>query len=199
MSQAVRDRVASLLATGALPEQGTVVDVGGGNGTLLAAVLTARPALTGVLVDQPDVVEGAARVFGEAGVADRCAVVGGDFFTAVPAGGQAYVLSAIVLDWDDQSAGSILRATARAMPAGAVLVVVDVVRPDHPDEAVDLLHVNMLLTNSGGRIRTAAEWADLLGSNGFDHIQFTTTGHLYAVVTAKPNLFPAPSTTPEGS
>src|SRR5436190_5020348 len=80
----------------------TIVDVGGGNGTLLAHLLAAYPSLEGVLFDQPHVVAGADEVLGAAGVAERCRVVAGSFFDGVPAGGDAYLLKAIIHDWEDE-------------------------------------------------------------------------------------------------
>ena len=95
---------------------GTLVDVGGGNGTLLAGLLATYPELKGVLFDQPHVVAGADEVLSEACVADRCRVVGGSFFDGVPEGGDAYVLKAIIHDWEDEEAISILRSCRAAVP-----------------------------------------------------------------------------------
>ncbi|HEX5502371.1 MAG TPA: methyltransferase, partial [Thermomicrobiales bacterium] len=78
-----------------------LVDVGGGHGLLLATALRAHPALRGVLFDRPEVVAGAAATLAAAGVAERCEIDGGDFFTAVPPGGDAYVLRQVIHDWDD--------------------------------------------------------------------------------------------------
>ena len=92
---------------------GVVVDVAGGRGALIAALLGEYPSLRGVLFDQPHVVAGAAEILAAAGVADRCEVVGGDFFDAVPPGGDAYVLKSIIHDWEDEEATSILRTAGR--------------------------------------------------------------------------------------
>jgi hypothetical protein len=77
-------------------EFGVVVDVGGGHGTLLAAILARHPKVRGILFDQPHVVEGASAVLGAAGVAERCEIVAGSFFEAVPAGGNAYILQTVI-------------------------------------------------------------------------------------------------------
>ena len=144
-----------------------VVDVGGGQGVLLAAVLRAHPHLRGVLFDQPAVVAGAAPVLRAAGVADRCEVVGGDFFAAVPAGGDVYLLSRILHDWDDARATALLRVLHRAARPGARLVVVERVLPPgdapHPGKLIDLTMLVML----GGRERTEAEFRALLAGAGF--------------------------------
>ena len=92
-----------------------LVDVGGGNGTLLAAILAANPGLRGVLFDQPHVVSHAEEVLQRVGVADRCEIVGGSFFDAVPAGGDAYLLKWIVHDWEDDPAREILLNCRRTM------------------------------------------------------------------------------------
>lgn len=86
----------------------TVVDVGGGHGALLAAILTANPSVRGILFDLPEVVAGAGPTPTGAGLGDRCERVGGDFFVSVPPGGDAYLLSNIVHDWDDDRATKIL-------------------------------------------------------------------------------------------
>lgn len=145
----------------------TVVDVGGGHGALLTAVLAANPHLRGVLFDQPAVVAGAEDHLRAAGVLDRCQVVGGDFFEAVASGGDAYILALILHDWEDERAAAILRQCHRAMaPGGRVLVVERVVPPGdgpHPSKLLDL-HMLVLL---GGRERTEAEYGALLAAAGF--------------------------------
>src|SRR5262245_54975770 len=90
----------------------TIVDVGGGNGTLLAGILAANPNLRGILFEQPHVAERAKEPIRTAGLAARCAVVAGDFFLAVPAGGDAYILKHVIHDWDDERATAILQTVA---------------------------------------------------------------------------------------
>ena len=107
----------------------TVVDVGGGHGLLLATLLRAHPALRGVLFDLPQVAAGARPLLEAQGVADRCATVGGDFFAAVPDGGDVYVLAQILHDWDDERCGVILANCRRAMRPGGKLLVVEQVLP----------------------------------------------------------------------
>jgi hypothetical protein len=145
----------------------TVVDVGGGNGSLLAGLLAAHPTLRGILFDLPAVVTGAARRLGEAGVADRCRVIGGSFFEAVPAGGDAYILSNVLHDWQDDEATTILRNVRAALDGrGRLLVVNEQIIPPgndpHPGKLGDIM---MLLI--GGRERTEAEWHSLFEASGF--------------------------------
>jgi hypothetical protein len=147
---------------------GTVVDVGGGTGRLLATLLGRHRHLRGVLFDRPDVVAGADRTLAGAGVADRCAVVGGDFFAAVPAGGDVYLLAQILHDWDDARAVAILRRCAAAMRPAARLLILEQVIPTgadpHPAKLLDL-HMLVLL---GGRERTEGQWRQLLAAGGFE-------------------------------
>ena len=90
-----------------------LVDVGGGQGALLAGILRANPKLHGVVFDLPRLAEGARREIAAAGLADRCEFVGGDFFETVPSGADAYMLKHVIHDWDDAKATRILR-TCRA-------------------------------------------------------------------------------------
>ena len=109
-----------------------LIDVGGGHGLLLATVLRAYPTMHGLLFDLPEVVAGAPATLEAAGVAERCQVVGGDFFEAVPAGGDGYVLRQILHDWDDARATEILKNCRRAMQGpGKVLVVERVIASDY--------------------------------------------------------------------
>jgi hypothetical protein len=143
-----------------------VVDVGGGQGALLAAILAANPQARGVLFDLPHVVAGAAPQLRAAGVADRCEVVGGSFFETVPAGGDVYLLRAVVHDWDDAQATAILRACRRAMdPAARLLLVERVIAPGNTPDPNRFSDLNMLVM-LGGQERTATEFAALYQAAG---------------------------------
>ena len=144
-----------------------LVDVGGGHGLLLATILQAYPAMRGVLFDRAEVVEGAMETLKAAGVADRCEIVGGDFFAAVPQGGDAYLLRQIIHDWDDAQAVAILTQCRRAMQASSRLLVIErTVPPDH-HQALGVLHLDMeMLVNMGGIQRTDAEYGTLFESAG---------------------------------
>jgi hypothetical protein len=164
----------------------TVVDVGGGYGTLLAAILRRNPGARGILFDQPHVVASAEEHLATSGVADRCTAVGGDFFAAVPAGGDAYVLAQILHDWDDERCVAILGQCRRAMPNHGKLLVVELVLPPG-DEAffgkwLDL-HMLVLL---GGRERTAAEYDALFRGAGFELARVVPTPPGPSVVEAVP-------------
>lgn len=149
-----------------------VVDVGGGNGALLAALLKANPALQGVTFDLPQVAEQAAQFLTETGLAGRCEVVGGDFFKAVPTGGDAYILKLIIHDWDDERATRILNSCYQAMDAKARLLVVDIVLPEkvEANEAhltKIMFDLQMLTLTPGGRERTETDFRQLYEAAGF--------------------------------
>lgn len=145
-----------------------LVDVGGGQGLLLATVLQAYPAMQGVLFDLPEVVAEAPEVLAAAGVADRCEVIGGDFFATAPQGGDAYVLRQILHDWDDARAVEILKNCQSAMRRlGKILVVESVIAPDYR-QAVPILQIDLeMLVNFGeARQRTEAEYRALFAAAG---------------------------------
>ncbi len=145
---------------------GTVVDVGGGQGTLLAVVLRAHPKLKGVLYDRAEVLPSARRTLAGEGVLERCELVRGNFFTSVPGGGDAYLLKDILHDWDDARAVAILRNCARAMSPPARLLVVERSLPEGniagPAKLVDIT----MLAVTGGRERSEQEYADLFRQAG---------------------------------
>ena len=187
MADYARQTAAGLVANYSFPEKGVVVDVGGGNGTLLGAVLRDYPGLRGVLFDQPHVVGEAASVLDAAGVADRCRIEAGDFFVAVPAGGDIYILSWILHDWDDARATDILVQCRRAMPSQARLLVVErVIPPGNDPSPGKLVDIHMLLINAGGRERTEDEWRALLDASGFGLRSITPIGRGFSVLEALP-------------
>jgi hypothetical protein len=145
---------------------GTVVDVGGGHGSLLLAVLKANPGVRGVVFDAPQVAAGAADAIRAAGMGDRCRAEGGDFFAAVP-GGDLIVMKNIIHDWNDAKAAAILAACRRALPVSGKLLLVELVVP--PGFAPHLSHVLDLemMVLCDGKERTEAEYRDLLAGAGF--------------------------------
>jgi hypothetical protein len=160
--------------------------VGGGNGALLADVLATQPSLQGVLLDQSHVVAGAGPVLEAAGVADRCRVERGDFFEAVPPGGDAYLLKWIVHDWEDEDAIKILRVVRAAMSDGARLLVVERdLGPPNEDAPSKFSDLNMLV-GPGGRERTQDEYAALFESAGFRLVGATPTAGELVVFEGEP-------------
>ena len=124
--------------------------------------------LRGILFDQPHVIEDARQILGAAGVVDRCELVGGSFFDAVPAGGDAYILRGIIPGFEDDQAVAILTNCRRAMAAGARVLLVERYVATDPHEALPVLLPDLeMLVNVGGRERTTDEYATLLARGGF--------------------------------
>jgi hypothetical protein len=160
-----------------------VVDVAGGRGRLLATILEDNAQLRGILFDLPQVIEDARQLVDEAGVADRCAFVAGDFFQAVPEGGDAYVLRNIIHDWDDDEAVAILANCRRAMAEAARLILVERYLPDDPREAPIIYHADLeMLVNVGGRERTNEEYAALLTRAGLRMMRTISLGRAEAAM-----------------
>jgi predicted O-methyltransferase YrrM len=162
----------------------TVVDVGGGVGTVLIAIAGAYPGVRGVLFDRPDVVERAAARLREAGLADRIEAVGGSFLERVPEGGDAYLLKSILHDWEDQSSRAILGRIREAAAAGADLLVVERVLPEHPgpEDLDSLLGDLNMLVNNGGQERTVEEFRALMEATGFRLEDVVETGTAWSVL-----------------
>ncbi|MGH3867587.1 MAG: methyltransferase [Pseudonocardiaceae bacterium] len=146
---------------------GTIVDVGGGRGGLLTAILAANPHLQGMLFDVPAVAAGASEEISGTEVADRCKVVSGDFFDSVPEGADAYLLSNVIHDWDDDHAARILSTCRTAMAETACVLVVDLVLPEDGQPSAGKLEDLGMLVLTGGRERTEAEYRALFGRAGF--------------------------------
>ena len=147
-----------------------IVDVGGGFGELLTAVLQAHPIMRGVLFDMAHATQAASVRLREAGVAERCEVVTGSFFDAVPMGADAYLLKSILHDWDDAHCALILGQCARAMPPHARLLIVERMMPEHfsdsaHDQTIARSDLNMLI-GPGGRERTHGQYRSLLNAAG---------------------------------
>ena len=147
---------------------GTVTDVGGGNGVLLAAILRAHPAVHGVLADAPSVVDRAQRRrFLSKEVADRTRFEPCDFFRAVPTGSRAYVLKNIIHDWNDEQACKLLRNCRRAVPDDGVLVLIEYCLGDDNASSLGKTVDLVMMTITGGKERTVEEHRALLARGGF--------------------------------
>jgi O-methyltransferase domain/Dimerisation domain len=165
---------------------GVLVDVGGGEGALLGAILTANPGLRGILFDQPHVVATAGALLERAGVAGRCEVVGGSFFDAVPGGANAYLLKSIVHDWDDAAAIEILRKCREVIAnTGRLLVVEPVIRPGNEPDAAKFSDLNMLVM-LGGRERTADDFGRLYAEAGYRLTNIIPTGSVFHIIEGAP-------------
>lgn len=164
----------------------TVVDVGGGHGGLITEILKSNPNAKGILFDAAEVINGSRERLAEAGLSDRCGAVAGDFFKAVPEGGDAYVMKWIIHDWDDERAIKILKNCRAQMGPDARLIIVDCVVPEtnepHFSKFIDL---NMLVM-TGGKERTAKEFARLLEASGFKLLQVIPTDQPTSIIEGQP-------------
>ncbi|MFH8989571.1 methyltransferase [Streptomyces sp. NPDC017940] len=166
MSEAVRQTASVLPRAVDFSRFRTVMDVGGGNATLLSGVLAAYPALTGVVYDTEEGLAQAPDTLRAGGLEDRCSLVAGDFFRSVPEGADLHLMKSIVHDWPDERVVTILRNCRAALPPGGRVLIIEPVLPEvvDPETAGNtyLSDLNMLV-NVGGRERTRSEFEDLCG------------------------------------
>lgn len=162
----------------------TIVDVAGGHGRLLAAILNATPHARGILFDQPHVVADAPALLKQHGVADRVRVVAGSFFDSVSEGGDVYVLKHIIHDWADDQALQILRNVRRAAGIGKHVLLVEMVLPEHDRDHLGKLLDLEVLVEFDARERTADGYRQLLREAGFRMTELVSTASPYSVVEA---------------
>jgi hypothetical protein len=187
MTTGARGRADAVLAAYDFGRFKRIMDVGGGQGALLTSILTAHPAVRGVLFDQPHVVSGAGEVLRLAGVADRCEVVAGSFFDEMPQGADAHILQQIVHDWDDEAAAAILRTCRRAIaPGGTLIVIEQVIAPPNQGGEGKFMDLNMLVA-PGGQERNREEFAALFAAAGFTLTDVIPTASPAGIVVATPS------------
>ncbi len=171
MAELTRLVTAALISTYDFSMLGTIIDVGGGNGAMMAAIIGATPALRGVVFDLPSGSAQASRTLADAKVDDRCEVISGDFFREVPGGAGGYILKSVIHDWDDDASVAILKNCRIAMHDKSKLLLVERVMPEimkHSphEQRMAMIDINMLAMQ-GGRERTKAEYRALLANAGF--------------------------------
>ena len=167
-----------------------IVDVGGGDGSFIVAILQANPKLKGVLFDLPHVTEKAKQRIATAGVERRCEVVAGDAFASVPSGGDAYILSRVINSFNNQRAVAVLKNCRRAMSDKSKLILVERVVPNRVEHSIAaqgpvISDLNMMAL-SGGRERTAAEHQDVLETAGFTLKEIIPTQSEVSVIEGEP-------------
>jgi hypothetical protein len=161
-----------------------VADVGGAHGILLTAVLEANPAARGILFDLPHVIATAGDAIAAAGLSERCELVSGDFFEAVPTGADLHLLKQIIHDWDDERATRLLWNCHRALaPEGKLLLVEMVIPPDNHPSPAQAMDLNMLVL-LGGRERTEEQFARLLEAASFRLERVLSTHSPFSVIEA---------------
>lgn len=184
MSNRGRSETAAVLKAFKFSKGETVVDVGGGNGGFLSEILARYDQVSGVLVDQPSAIEAAKA--GRGGPLPRCELIAEDFFQGVPSGGNTYILKRVLFDWTDDEAVRILKSCRRAMKGTARLLVIEPLmgRPNEqcPAHLYDMTFLVML----HGRLRTADEYAGLLGQAGFRTERIIATESDVSVLEAVP-------------
>jgi hypothetical protein len=162
----------------------TVVDIGGGTGNLIAAILEHHPRARGVLAERPHVLIEAAALIASRGLADRIALEPIDFFTSIPERGDVYLLSHVIHDWSEDQCLTILRNCHTAMKPGSRLLIIEMVLPSgnapHPAKMLDLA----MLVMPGGEERTAGEYAALLKRAGFEMTRVIPTASAVSIVEA---------------
>jgi len=163
-----------------------LADIGGGNGSLISAVLLHYPKMKGLLFDLGHVVGRTKENLKTSGLANRCNVVEGSFFETIPAGADAYLFRHIIHDWTDEQCIQILGHCRKAIPAHGKLLIVDGVVPadNAPSPSKDLDMV--MLTFPGGQERTEAQFRPLLKAAGFELMSITPTTTMVSVVEGKP-------------
>ncbi|SFC12957.1 Dimerisation domain-containing protein [Polaromonas sp. OV174] len=166
--------------------QQTVIDVGGGTGGLLAAILQEHPHLQGVLYELPHVAPEARAHLTACGVVDRCQLLTGSFFDSVPAGGDAYVMSHVIHDWDEEKCLTILRHCRQAMAQDSRLLIVECVLPPGDEPHMGKILDLVMLTVPGGQERSGEEYAGLLAKAGFRLTRIVPTASAVSVVEAQP-------------
>jgi len=189
MNQTARSWLGALTESYDFSGLDTIVDVGGGQGTLLAMLLPALAHARGILVDLPHVVAGAGPVLSVAGVANRCTIVGGDAFQAVPRGGDLYILARVLFNWNDAKAVQLLQSCRHAMHDHARLLVIDIVQDEaalaEPGVAFGDLN---LLVQFGGRQRSQQAFRELFKQAGFSLATIVPTRSHFKILEGRPEL-----------
>lgn len=185
MTSMSESAVAPLVAAYDFTPYPNIVDVGGGHGRLLSAILAATPSARGVLYDLPEVVEGAPELLRRHGAAERVDIVAGSFFDSVPAGGDMYISKNIIHDWPDAESITILSKIRAAAAAGSTLLLAELVLPDHDRGFIgNWIDMEMLIAQAA-RERTAAEYGALLKHSGYQLTRVVPTAGPFSLVEAK--------------
>lgn len=170
MAENTRRLTELLVSTYDFSQFRNIVDVGGGNGTLMAAILAANAGARGAVFDLPSGIAEAPRKLADAGLAARCDVIAGDFFHAVPEAADAYILKYVIHDWDDEQSVNILSNCRKAMHQTSKILLVERIMPQRMaatpvHQLIAMADMNMLAM-PGGQERTEQEYRNLLAGAG---------------------------------
>lgn len=160
----------------------TLVDVGGGLGGMISAIAAANPHLKGIVYDAPSVVERSKEFLAFNGLDGRVKTVGGDFFESVPAGGDIYSMRWILHDWEDEKSLRILGNIRKVLPAGGKLLIAEAVVPGTSEPHYSKFFDLIMLTMTGGRERTEAEWRTLLAKAGYSIERIIPTESFLSII-----------------
>lgn len=175
----------SILSSYNFSSIGKLVDVGGGNGRLLSSILQAYPDMTGVLFDRPNVIDRASDFLASMGVNNRLQLAKGDFFKAIPTGGDAYMMKHIIHNWGDEEAIAILQNCYQTMGEQAILLIIEIVMPPGNDPFMGkFIDMNMLIMTPGGRVRSETEYRKLLKTTGFKLTKIVPTESELSIIEA---------------
>ena len=166
MTELSRNAAAAIAEAFDFVRFGCIVDVGGGQGELLANILAKCQQTTGILYDLPHVVAGASQVLQKRGVADRCEIVGGSMFAGLPPGGDAYIFKSVLMDEDDEKVCSLLRSCRSTIGPSGRLVIIERLLAE-PNKRDIVLSDMLMLVVTGGRLRSLGEYSSLFGAAGF--------------------------------
>ena len=183
MSERTTAFAASVAESYVFQDLRSVIDVGGGNGTLLVEILRKHAHLHGLLFETPSVAARADAVLDAVELADRCRVLAGDFFEHVPAGADCYLLANVLHDWDDHRAIQILRNCRRSMTGGGTVLIIERLIPEDGGDPVPTLlsDINMLVL-TGGQERTNAQYRELLRAAGLTPGKVQPVAFPYGVI-----------------
>jgi hypothetical protein len=163
-----------------------LADIGGGNGSLLGAVLQRYPQMRGILFDRGHVAERARRSLGEQGLSDRCEVREGSFFESVPAGADAYLFRHVLHDWTDQQCLQILRHCRKVIPAQGRLLVVECIVPTGNGRSISKEFDINMMNFTGGLERTEVQFRALFANAGFELSSITPTATMVSIAEGRP-------------
>lgn len=174
--------IASVIANYDFSTIHKLVDVGGGQGLLIASILKAYPTMQGILFDLPSVIAGTKNLIKAEEIKDCCSVVEGNFFELVPSGGDAYILKRVIHDWDDERALAILKNCHRAMKENGKLLLVEMVIPPGDEPFFGKFLDLELMIVFGGCERTEKEYRVLFEAAGFQLTGIVPTGSYVSVI-----------------
>jgi orsellinic acid C2-O-methyltransferase len=188
MAELTRRWIGAILTTHDFSQTRRIVDIGGGNGVLLSAILAAFPQAEGLVFDTAAGITGAAQRLEKAGVLQRCRIVAGDFFDAVPQDADTYILKSVLHDWSDDESIAIVKNCHRAMGPDSTLAVIERALPERilPDDAhreIVMMDIHMMVA-TGGRERTVSQYNELLAAAGLTVIAAQSTSSPFTILTA---------------